>query len=68
MQVGLATSDLSMDGRFQAASYGFAVFSIMVPVVMVGIALLTFVIHFTSNLLSTIINLYKGRQSKKNLD
>lgn len=68
MQVGLATSILSEDYRFQAASYGFAVFSIMVPVVMVGIVLLIFVVLFTGNLLSTIINLYRRRPSQKGLD
>jgi hypothetical protein len=68
MQVGLATGNLSQDSRFQAASYGFAVFSIMVPVIMVGIVLLLFVVLFTGNLLSTIVNLSRRRRSQKNLD
>lgn len=68
MQVGLATNNLSKDNRFQVASYGFAVFSIMVPVVMVGIDLLVFVILFTANLLSTIVNLYRRLRPQKNLD
>jgi ABC-type dipeptide/oligopeptide/nickel transport system permease component len=68
MQVGLATSNLSQDSKFQSASYGFAVFSIIVPVIMVGILLIFFVVLFTSNLLSTIINLYRKRQSQKNFD
>lgn len=67
MQVGLATSNLSKDDRFQAASYGFAVFSILVPVVMVGIAVLVFAVLFTANLLSTIVNLHNRRRSAKDL-
>ena len=38
MQVGLATDQLKGSSRFQNASYGFTVFSILTPVIVVGFA------------------------------
>jgi hypothetical protein len=37
MQVGLATSRLSFDESFQAASYGFAIFTIIFPLIFFGV-------------------------------
>ena len=63
MQVGLATNELRDDGAFHRASYGFAVFSIIVPVVAIGSIVLLFVILALDNLVATIKDL-KSRQVK----
>ncbi len=54
MQVGLATNRLSKDGRFQNASYGFTIFSILAP--LIGIIVITLVLCglFAFNLLATV--------------
>lgn len=42
MQVGLATDRLQPTKRFQDVSYGFTVFTIITPMILVGIASITF--------------------------
>jgi len=53
MQVGLGTNRLSQDETFQAASYGFTVFSILGPLGAVLCVLIIFVITLLYNLLRT---------------
>jgi hypothetical protein len=55
MQVGLATPRLSQDIRFQRASYGFAVFSIITLVIIVGMMLVLFLVLFTNNFVATLL-------------
>ena len=54
MQVGLATTQLAGSSRFQAASYGFAVFSICVPLIATGVASIAFLVLFVNNLVVTL--------------
>ncbi len=53
MQVGLGTDRLSQDETFQAASYGFTVFSILGPLGAVLCVLIIFAITLLYNLLRT---------------
>lgn len=53
MQVGLGTNRLSQDETFQAASYGFTVFSILGPLGAVLLVLIIFGITLLYNLLRT---------------
>jgi hypothetical protein len=53
MQVGLGTNKLSQDETFQAASYGFTVFSILGPLGAVLVVLIVFAITLLYNLLRT---------------
>ena len=53
MQVGLATQRLQSSQRFQYASYGFAVFSIAMPLIIVGTAATIFLFLFLYNLVAT---------------
>lgn len=46
MQVGLATERLQLDAKFQDASYGFTVFSIMGPIVAFGLMILGAILKF----------------------
>jgi hypothetical protein len=61
MQVGLATEHLAQSTMFQEASWGFAVFSIVLPVAGVGSALLIFIILFINNFLATMLHLRRTR-------
>jgi hypothetical protein len=54
MQVGLATSRLQKSSRFQDASYGFAVFSVCVPLIATGAASFVFLVLFVSNFIATL--------------
>lgn len=54
MQVGLATTKLHDDERFQQASYGFTVFSILAPPIALGIAAVVFFVLFFTNLAATL--------------
>ncbi|TKA65595.1 hypothetical protein B0A49_12416 [Cryomyces minteri] len=54
MQVGLGTDRLKNDTRFQAASYGFTVFSILGPILAGGVAMFTFFLLFLHNLAATL--------------
>lgn len=54
MQVGLATKLLADNDAFQSASYGFAVFSILGPLIVTVLILLAFCYSFISNLMATI--------------
>lgn len=56
MQLGLTTERLQTTRRFQDASYGFAVFSIAVPLIIVGTAITTFLLLFLYNLIATLIS------------
>jgi succinate dehydrogenase/fumarate reductase cytochrome b subunit len=53
MQVGLATTTLQQNGSFRQASSGFAIFSMVLTVVIVGTALFLAIILFILNLLAT---------------
>ncbi|KAK7936747.1 uncharacterized protein PG986_015185 [Apiospora aurea] len=53
MQVGLATS-LATNEAFQAASYGFTVFSILGPLVVMCLILATFLCIFVWNWVATV--------------
>jgi hypothetical protein len=46
MTLGLTTDRLKGDARSQNASYGFTVFSVMVPVIATGALLLVFIIEW----------------------
>ena len=54
MQVGLATTELNDDDTFERASYGFAVLSIIIPVIAVSLIVLLFVISVLDNLIATL--------------
>jgi len=54
MQVGLATTSLAGNDAFQSASYGFAVFSILSPLVAAGLILLAFCYMFVENWIATV--------------
>jgi hypothetical protein len=56
MQVGLALDRLQSNTAFSNACYGFAIFSIVVPVVFVGVAIAFFAFLFLDNIFSTVIN------------
>ncbi|KAI2626757.1 hypothetical protein GGR54DRAFT_484609 [Hypoxylon sp. NC1633] len=60
MQVGLATEALAEDQSFQLASYGFTVFSIIVPLAVGGLIVLGFCIIFVYNFAVTIA--YKNKR------
>ena len=64
MQVGLGTNKLQQNQAFQQASYGFAVFSIVLPVVVVGVGLLLFSCFFVYHLLATR-TFAKGRKKDR---
>ncbi|KAH8650907.1 hypothetical protein BGZ60DRAFT_436775 [Tricladium varicosporioides] len=49
MQLGLATTQLNESPTFQRATVGFAVFSILLPVVILGLAIALFIILFFFN-------------------
>ena len=53
MQVGLITDRLKNNGDFQAASYGFTVFSILAPLAFVGLVFGAFFVIFLSNWIAT---------------
>lgn len=54
MQVGLATEALQDNATFQSASYGFTVFSILAPLICVGLVMLTFCYLFVNNCIVTV--------------
>jgi hypothetical protein len=54
MQLGLATKRLQSDDRFQQASFGFTVLSIILPVVMVGVSFFTATSLILLNLLALV--------------
>ncbi|KAJ5336728.1 hypothetical protein MYU51_005829 [Penicillium brevicompactum] len=55
MQVGLATERLQYNGAFQNASYGFTVFSILGPILLVFIVILIAIAHLGANFLATLL-------------
>ena len=62
MQVGLATERLQPSRRFQDASYGFVIFSIVVPLIIAGTAAAIFLFLFLHNLAAMVLS---GRHSEK---
>jgi hypothetical protein len=54
MQVGLATDMLRGNNAFQSASYGFALFSILGPLVAFGLVMAVFAYMFVDNLLFAV--------------
>ncbi|KAJ6442948.1 alpha subunit of casein kinase [Purpureocillium lavendulum] len=54
MQVGLGTNCLKDDNAFHAASYGFTVFSILGPLVVVLVVFVAFCLAFVSNWVSAV--------------
>lgn len=62
MQVGLASPRLDSSTAFQNVAYGFAVFAIVVPVVVVGLMLALFVSLLVSNALATVRHWVKHRR------
>lgn len=61
MQVGLATEVLGENRSFQAASYGFTVFSILGPLICVGLIVIVFAIMLVFDGLHTLAQL-RARQ------
>ena len=55
MQVGLGTDRLAHNLAFQNASYGFTVFSILGPIVLVFFVLMVVFAHLATNTLATLI-------------
>ncbi|KAJ5825451.1 hypothetical protein N7474_002589 [Penicillium riverlandense] len=53
MQVGLATTRLGQNLSFQNASYGFTVFSILAPLIGIGLVGMMGIFQFASNMLET---------------
>lgn len=53
-QVGLGTERLQGDRRFERAAYGFSIFSIMLPVIAIGLAVVLFLVIFLYHLFATI--------------
>ncbi|CAG8948700.1 hypothetical protein HYFRA_00001821 [Hymenoscyphus fraxineus] len=64
MQVGLATDQLQLDERFQNATFGFVVFSIVAPVAIVGISVLLFFCFFLYHFILTRF-LLKARELRR---
>ena len=62
MQVSLATEHLQPSGRFQDASSGFVIFSIVVPLIITGTAGVIFLCLFLYNLAARVLS---GRHSEK---
>ncbi|KAF7550096.1 hypothetical protein G7Z17_g5935 [Cylindrodendrum hubeiense] len=59
MQVGLATTELGGNRAFQAAAYGFTVFSILGPLIFGSMALILFFLMLIDNWITTKANLHK---------
>lgn len=62
LQVGLATEHLGQNPAFQKASYGFGVFSLLFPVIMICAAFGIFVVIFVNNFIHTR-NIMKERKA-----
>ncbi|KAJ5766824.1 uncharacterized protein N7511_004440 [Penicillium nucicola] len=54
MQVGLGTNRLAQNSAFQNASYGFTVFSILGPLLLLFLVILVAFAHLATNALATI--------------
>ncbi|GKZ24770.1 hypothetical protein AbraIFM66951_002010 [Aspergillus brasiliensis] len=55
LQLGLATDALQDNHAFQSASYGFTVFSILGPLIAIGLILAVFGYFFVSNWVATVM-------------
>jgi hypothetical protein len=64
MQLGLVTDHLAKDDRFQNISFGFAVFSIVVPAIAVGVIAILFVVLCGNNLVATFL-VWRGRARER---
>ncbi|KJZ68076.1 hypothetical protein HIM_12532 [Hirsutella minnesotensis 3608] len=60
MQVGLATQSLGRNDAFQAASYGFTVFSILGPLIAVSLIVIAFCCIFVCNWMKAVS--YRNRR------
>lgn len=65
MQVGLATTELQQDEMFQRASYGFAIFSIVLLVFIVFSEVFLFSLFFVFNFIATKAFLNKPAKATK---
>ena len=65
MQLGISLDSLGSDKRFQRASFGFAIFSIIVPVATVGVVIALFVILFVDNAIHTCLVWRRRRLIRK---
>jgi hypothetical protein len=54
MQVGLATDKLKSNSAFQSASYGFTIFSILAPLILLGLVFLIGLMIFIDNMRETL--------------
>jgi hypothetical protein len=54
LQVGLETNRLSQSERYQDASYGFSVFAVIMPVLMIGLAALSSLVVTIYNVSATL--------------
>lgn len=63
MEVGLATERLQINKRFQAASYGFTIFSILALVVVIGVVAAFFLVLSVYNLVITLV--YRREREKR---
>jgi hypothetical protein len=52
MTLGLTTDRLKGDTAFQNASYGFAVFSVIVPVIVISVMIFLFLVLFMNNFIA----------------
>ncbi|MCJ1340584.1 hypothetical protein MMC09_005880 [Bachmanniomyces sp. S44760] len=68
MQVGLATERLGNDDRFQRASYGFTVFSILAPLIGLAVVALLLFFFFMFNFLATIAFLKKVEKTRGSMN
>lgn len=55
MQVGLATYRLSNDDAFQNVSYGFTVFSILAPIILVFLVIFLLVVYVFYNCVAIVL-------------
>lgn len=55
MQVGLATHRLGNNDAFQNVSYGFTVFSILAPIILVFLVIFLLVVYFLYNCIATVL-------------
>jgi hypothetical protein len=67
MQVGLATERLQRDERFQRASFGLAVLSIVVPAISAGAVFILFLVLSADNIIATIkcVRSERGERKKR---
>jgi uncharacterized membrane protein len=67
MQVGLATNELKDDDRFHHASYGFTVFSIVAPLILVFVVVVLLLALVVFNLCYTLGERSKARHTYQSI-